>query len=96
MVLKKHGYQSAHIHPSGWLSGVIYLKVVPNLGKNEGAIEFTLNGENYFDANSPLFIYQPEAGDIVLFPAFLHHRTITFSTDTDRIVISFDLIPDPS
>ena len=26
----------------GWLSGVIYLKVVPALGENEGAIEFSL------------------------------------------------------
>ena len=32
-----------HIHPSGWLSGVIYIKVVPSLGKDEGAIEFSLN-----------------------------------------------------
>ncbi len=28
---------------TGWLSGVIYLKVVPPLGKDEGAIEFSLN-----------------------------------------------------
>ena len=25
-ILKKQGYQSAHIHPAGWLSGFIYLK----------------------------------------------------------------------
>ncbi len=93
VVLKKQGYQSAHIHPSGWLSGVIYLKVVPPLEKNEGAIEFSLNGKNYFDKNSPKLIHQPEAGDIVLFPSSLHHRTIPFSTDTDRIVMAFDLMP---
>ena len=40
VVLKKQGYQNPHIHPGGWLSGVIYLKVVPSLDKNEGAIEF--------------------------------------------------------
>ena len=94
VILKKQGYQTAHIHDSGWLSGVIYLKVVPPLEKDEGAIEFSLNGENYFDVNSPQLIHQPEAGNIVLFPSSLHHRTIPFSTDTDRIVIAFDLIPD--
>ncbi|WP_413678365.1 tetratricopeptide repeat protein [Prochlorococcus sp. MIT 0916] len=93
VILKKQGYQSAHIHPDGWLSGVIYLKVVPSRNKDEGAIEFSLNGVNYFDVNSPQLIHQPEEGDIVFFPSSLHHRTIPFSTDTDRIVIAFDLLP---
>ena len=51
MILKKQGYQSAHIHPDGWLSGVIYLKVVPSLGNDEGAIEFSLNGQNHSNFN---------------------------------------------
>mgnify|MGYP006092580545 FL=1 len=93
VVQKKQGYQKAHIHPAGWLSGVIYLKVVPSLGKNEGAIEFSLNGEKYNDINSPKKIYEPEVGDIVFFPSTLHHRTIPFTTNTDRIIISFDLKP---
>ena len=93
VILKKQGYQLPHIHTSGWLSGVIYLKVVPSLENNEGAIEFGLNGATYTDDNSPKIIHQPEAGDIVLFPSSLHHSTIPFTTDTDRIVISFDLAP---
>ena len=93
VVLKQQGYQLPHIHTSGWLSGVIYLKVVPSLENNEGAIEFGLNGATYTDDNSPKIIHQPEAGDIVLFPSSLHHSTIPFTTDTDRIVISFDLAP---
>ena len=83
-----------HLHTSGWLSGVIYLKVVPALEKNEGAIEFSLNGEKYHHKNSPSLIFQPEVGDIVFFPSSLHHRTIPFTTDTDRIVVSFDLMPE--
>ena len=93
VILKKKGHQNSHIHPSGWLSGVIYLKTVPSLKKNEGAIEFSLNGEHYFDPKSPKKIYQPKIGDIVLFPSSLHHRTIPFSSDADRISIAFDLIP---
>jgi len=93
VVLKKQGYQNPHIHPGGWLSGVIYLKVVPSLDKNEGAIEFSLNGEYYSNDNSPKLIHQPKLGDIVFFPSSLHHRTIPFSTNTDRIIVSFDLKP---
>ena len=92
VVLKKQGYQLPHIHHNGWLSGVIYLKVVPHLKKNEGAIEFSLNSEDYSDVNSPKLIFQPKVGDIVLFPSSLHHRTIPFMTDEDRIIISFDLM----
>ena len=91
--LKQQGHQNAHIHSSGWLSGVIYLKVVPSLGRNEGAIEFGLNGKHYHDVDSPNLIFQPEVGDIVFFPSSLHHKTIPFTTDTDRIIVSFDLMP---
>ena len=93
VVLKQQGYQIAHIHPNAWLSGVIYLKVVPTLGKNEGAIEFSLDGENYSNPNAKKIKHQPKIGDIVLFPSTLHHRTIPFTTDTDRIIVSFDLMP---
>lgn len=93
VILKQQGYQSAHIHPSGWLSGVIYLKIVPPLLQNEGAIEFSLNGVNFFHNKSPRKIFLPNKGDIIFFPSSLHHRTIPFSTNTDRIIVSFDIIP---
>ena len=93
VILKQYGYQNAHIHPAGWLSGVIYLKVVPSFEKNEGAIEFGLSGRDYSDSSLPKFIYQPKEGDIILFPSSLHHKTIPFTSDTDRITISFDLMP---
>jgi Flp pilus assembly protein TadD len=94
VILKHQGHQTAHMHPGGWLSGVIYLKVVPSLGKNEGAIEFSLNGENYSNINSSNLIHRPKIGDIVFFPSSLHHRTIPFTTNSDRIIVSFDLQPE--
>ena len=94
VTLKQQGHVAAHIHSNAWLSGVIYLKVVPSFEKNEGAIEFSLNGKNYSDPSSPKLIHQPKVGDIVLFPSTLHHRTIPFTVDEDRISISFDLMPD--
>ena len=93
VVLKQHGHQNVHIHPSGWLSGVIYLKVVSDQGKNEGAIEFGLNGEHYSHSESPKLLYQPKLGDIIFFPSSLHHKTIPFNSDEDRIIVSFDLKP---
>ena len=93
VILKQQGFQTPHIHAGGWLSGVVYLKVVPHLGKNEGAIELSLNGELFSDSNSPKLIHEPDAGDIILFPSSLHHRTIPFTSNEDRISIAFDLMP---
>ena len=93
VILKEQGYNTLHIHPEGWLSGVIYLKVVPTLDKDEGAIEFNLSGPGFFSETSSKIIYKPQIGDIIFFPSSLHHRTIPFTTDTDRIVVSFDLLP---
>ena len=62
--------------------------MVPSLGKDEGAIEFSLNGKNYSHEESPTVVHQPALGDIVLFPSSLHHRTIPFTTEADRIIVS--------
>ena len=94
VILRQQGYQAPHIHPGGWLSGVCYLQVVPSLGQQEGAIEFSLNGLRYSDLKSPKLVHQPMQGDIILFPSSLHHRTIPFTTDAERIIIGFDLLPD--
>ena len=90
-----NGYQSAHIHPGGWLSGVFYLRTIDRSNKDEGAIEFSLHGYDLPIKNKgyPRKIYNPKKGDIVLFPSSLFHRTIPFTSDAQRCVIAFDLAP---
>ena len=95
IILKKQGYNNIHIHPEGWLSGVIYLKVVPSLAKNEGAIKFDV-GERFSNGNYSSKIHNPQVGDIILFPSSLYHGTVPFSSDLERIIISFDLLPSRS
>ena len=94
IILKEEGYHNSHIHPDGWLSGVIYLKVVPTLNENEGAIKFDLAIPDYQNLNLPKKIHNPQIGDIVFFPSSLYHGTVPFSTNTERIIVSFDLKPD--
>ncbi len=93
VVLKEQGYNTMHIHQDGWLSGVIYLKVVPPLDKDEGAIKFSLGNPKFREIVAPEVIYNPNVGDIVLFPSSLYHETIPFSTNSERIIVSFDLMP---
>ena len=90
-----HGHQDDHIHPGGWLSGVIYLKVPKTSNRDEGAIEFGLHGFKYPILNEeyPRTLHRPEKGQIVLFPSSLFHRTVPISADDERLSIAFDLIP---
>jgi tetratricopeptide (TPR) repeat protein len=93
--LVKDGYQESHIHPSGWLSGVIYLKMPANLDPEEGAITFTLHGRDYpvLNADIPSFRHSPKEGDLVLFPSSLFHYTSPFHSDGERLCVAFDLCP---
>ena len=76
------------------MSGVFYLNVPKLLSENEGSIEFTLFGYDYPpDKNLPNLIHTPKAFDIALFPSSLFHNTIPFSSQEERHVIAFDLIP---
>ena len=91
----QNGYQGSHIHESGWVSGVLYLKTVESPHQNEGAIKFGLQGYDY-PANREDFperIYQPRNGDLVLFPSSLFHETIPVIKNVERCVIAFDLAP---
>ena len=93
--LDKLGMQKSHNHLSGWMSGVIYLKV-PRIenSENEGAIEFSLHGYDYpgKDLNIPKKVIQPNVGSVILFPSSLFHKTIPFSSNEERISLAFDVI----
>ena len=92
--LKTAGFMTPHIHPAGWLSGCFYLKIPEMLKNNQGAIKFTFVGYDYPDNKTlPEHIHMPKTFDIALFPSSLFHQTIPFSSQEERHVIAFDLIP---
>ena len=96
--LSKQGYLTPHIHASGWLSGVFYLKVPKLLNKDEGSIKLSLRFSRYGhdypdDKNLPNLIHSPKDFDIILFPSSTYHQTIPFNSQDERHSLAFDLMP---
>jgi tetratricopeptide (TPR) repeat protein len=96
--LLESGHMVPHIHTSGWLSGVIYLKIPGNLDGGQGAITFSLHGYDYPIRNDdiPKVQHMPKEGDLLLFPSSLFHFTAPFASDDARQCISFDIYPQGS
>jgi tetratricopeptide (TPR) repeat protein len=95
-VMEAGAYELPHIHEGGWISGVFYpeMPVALNGPNDAGAIVF--GGHDLPEARlpaGPMFPLVPSAGDLVLFPSFLHHRTRAFNGPGRRISVAFDATP---
>ena len=99
-VLKSQGHQAAHIHPTGWMSGVYYVQLPESLGSGghnrdySGWIEFGRPSDNFGIRHEPAVrLMQPEEGVAFFFPSYVYHRTVPFEGDKERISIAFDVRP---
>jgi len=92
--LKPNGYHVNHLHPEGWISSAYYVslpEVTKAGGSQEGWIKF---GEPRWPTPGCTVekVVQPKEGRLVLFPSYMWHGTIPFSTG-ERITAPFDVVP---
>jgi tetratricopeptide (TPR) repeat protein len=92
--LKPNGYHVNHLHPAGWISSAYYVSLpeVTKAGESqEGWIKF---GEPRWPTPACTIekVVQPKEGRLVLFPSYMWHGTIPFSTG-ERITAPFDVVP---
>jgi len=94
--LAGQGFHTNHVHPTGWLSAVLYV-AFPQLSADaqdtEGCIQF---GEPLRELKldlPPRRIIKPEVGKLVLFPSYMWHGTIPFHSNERRITVAFDVLP---
>jgi len=94
IVMERGGFLKPHNHPSGWLSGVLYIKI-PEKRNEEANIEFGLHGKDLpiLNLEYPKMIYPVVEGDLIMFPSSLFHRTLPFQNGDERICVAFDLMP---
>ena len=95
-VLDQGGHQAAHLHPTGWLSGVYYAAVPPTRDGPEDAgwIEFGRPPDDFRLSVPPKTrLIEPEPGLMLLFPSYFYHRTVPFHGAGKRVSIAFDIMP---
>ncbi len=98
VAMNKQGHQVAHFHPDAWASGVFYVKLpfttFEQQRDREGWIEFGAPTEEFLSLKQyRVKSIEPKVGSMLLFPGYLTHRTIPFSSDELRISIAFDIVP---
>ncbi len=91
------GELAPHLHPGRWLSGVYFVKLPVSLGTRPsepaGWLEFNRPPAPLPEAApASLRVVRPEEGVLLLYPAYLWHRTVPFAGMGERISVSFDLL----
>ena len=103
---RRGDYHNLHNHPHSWLSGTYYVAMPDQSGAavhrsdlNPGAISFfdpraqanmtAVRGDGQFDPEHRLL---PTAGDLFLWPSFLHHLVHPNLVDDPRISVSFNAV----
>jgi tetratricopeptide (TPR) repeat protein len=96
-VLDPGGHQAAHLHPTGWLSGVYYAAVPaaePGAPEQAGWIEFGRPPDSFRLQRAPeIRRFEPRPGRMLLFPSYFYHQTLPFAGREPRVSIAFDVMP---
>jgi len=96
VLLKPNGFHLNHFHPDGWISSAFYVETpvaALETENREGWIKFGQPPFSFEPAQPPEHFVKPEPGLLVLFPSYMWHGTIPFTSDERRMTIAFDLLP---
>lgn len=83
-----------HVHSQGWISSACYISLPENAPGKEGWLKF---GEPGLAMSSPCpaeRFFEPAPGRLALFPSYMWHGTVPFSSPGARLTFAFDLIPE--
>ncbi len=96
--LAGEGFHISHIHPQGWLSSAFYVDVPAEVRADgsalpAGALAFGVPDAALGLELAPRRVEVPVAGRLVIFPSYLWHGTLPFSSSAHRLTVAFDAVP---
>lgn len=90
------GHHADHIHPRGWISSAFYVSTPEESADADtraGWIKFGEPGVRTRPKLAPEHFVQPRPGRLVLFPSYMWHGTVPYSSEAERMTVAFDALP---
>lgn len=90
------GFHTMHVHPLGWVSSAYYVQVPPEVSASDahgGGIKFGEPDIDIGPAGAARRHIQPATGRLVLFPSYMWHGTVPFTSGAARTTVAFDVAP---
>ena len=94
VLLRPGGFHVNHTHPEGWISSSYYVSLPKSMGGASGQEGWIKFGEARWPVPGCGIerVVEPREGRLVLFPSFMWHGTIPFSSG-ERMTAPFDVVP---
>jgi tetratricopeptide (TPR) repeat protein len=89
--LNPGGHHVDHVHLEGWLSSAFYIRL-PEAQGLQGWLKFGEPGTPTSPPLEPEHWVRPEPGMLVLFPSYMWHGTVPFSSPGTRLACALDLV----
>jgi len=90
--LNSGGFHINHIHPEGYLSSAFYVRTPKEMQGSEGCLKFGEPGPPTMPVLREDHLVKPEPGLLVLFPSYMWHGTVPFSSTEKRLSCAFDIV----
>lgn len=96
-------YHSQHIHSNSMISGVYYIKTTPDSGslvfhknslmQNLWGSTLCIDFPKITEYNVQAIGFNPEPGELIMFPSILDHSVMTNDSSEDRYSLAFNVFP---
>lgn len=96
VLLKPGGFHADHFHPEGWISSAFYVETPEAALARPGREGWLRFGQPPFPTVPPMKAerhIRPAPGRLVLFPSYMWHGTVPFTTNETRMTLAFDAVP---
>jgi uncharacterized protein (TIGR02466 family) len=94
--LKPGGFHKDHFHSEGWLSSAFYVETPDAALDREDRQGWLRFGQPPIRTQPPIaadHYVRPKPGRLALFPSYMWHGTVPFTTNETRLTMAFDAVP---